>query len=114
MYHLKVDNLMKQRQRKEIRLQELDRKNHESFLKAINKEIQTNIEAGAYQILGDKESAWIRQQCPEKIMESRFVLTAKPLEPRSLLNLKKSNQQKRQDFYLTGSQKNHVRPRLDM
>ena len=75
---------MKQRQRKEIRLQELDRKNHESFLKAINKEIQTNIEAGAYQILGDKESAWIRQQCPEKIMESRFVLTAKPLEPQEV------------------------------
>jgi hypothetical protein len=45
MYHLKVDNLVKQRQRKEIRLQELDRKNHERLLKAINKEIQTNIEA---------------------------------------------------------------------
>lgn len=52
---------MKQRQRKEIKLQELDRKNHGSILKVINKQIKTNIEAGAYQIMGDKESAWIRQ-----------------------------------------------------
>ena len=84
LYHMKVENLLKQRQRKEIRLQELNKKNHDCFLKAINKEIQNNIEAGAYRILDDKESAAIRQQCPEKIMESRFVSTAKPLEPQEV------------------------------
>ena len=67
---------MKQRQKKEIRMQELDKTSHDCFLKAIDKEIKTNIEAGAYRILGDNDSAQIRQQCPEKIMESRFVLTA--------------------------------------
>ena len=50
----------------------------------MNKEIQNNISAGAYRILTPEESAWVRQNSPHKIMESRFVMTAKPLEPQEV------------------------------
>ena len=63
----------------EIRLPELDQRNRDSFWKAMKKEIKNNIAADAYKILTPEESAQVRQREPNKIMESRFVLTAKPL-----------------------------------
>ena len=83
-YYMKVESLTKMRQKKEIRLPELDQRNKESFWKAMQKEIQNNITAGAYKILTTEESARVRQKYPNKIMESRFVLTAKPLEPQEV------------------------------
>ena len=80
-YLLKVENLIKGRQRKEVRLQELNHRNQKCFKNAIGKEIQNNINIGAYTIVSPEESARVRQTMPNKIMESRLVLTPKPLEP---------------------------------
>ncbi|CAE7894304.1 GIP, partial [Symbiodinium necroappetens] len=49
--------------------------------RAILKEINNNLETGAYKILSLKESQEILHNKPEKVMESRYVLTKKPLEP---------------------------------
>ena len=84
LYHLKVEKLVQARQRKEIRMQELSAKNHKCFMAAINKEITNNTAIGAYTILSQEESARIRQQHADRIMDSRFVFTAKPLEPQEV------------------------------
>ncbi len=85
IYHLKVENLLKSKQKKEIRLKEMTGKNYQCFAKAIiTKEIKNNIDIGAYKILTLEESARVKQQEQEKIMDSRFVLTAKPLEPQDI------------------------------
>lgn len=42
-YHTKIENLMKARTKKEVRMNELSGKNRQCFLKAIAKEIQNNI-----------------------------------------------------------------------
>ena len=54
--------------------------NQTKFRKAIEKEIRNNLSIGAYTILSQEESARIRQEQPEKVMESRYVLTAKEIE----------------------------------
>ena len=84
IYHLKVENLLRSRQKKEIKLKEMDTKNYRCFLKAISKEIKNNIDIGAYKVLTLEESAKVKQQEADKIMDSRFVLTAKPLEPQDV------------------------------
>ena len=84
IYYSKIEQLTKMRQKKEIRLAELNSINKKCFEKAIQKEINQNIKIGAYKILGLEESARIRKERSEKIMESRFVLTAKPLEPQDV------------------------------
>ena len=81
IYLNKVDNLMKTRQRKEVRFQELSFKNQKCFKAAISKEFNNNINIGAYSIVSPEESAKVRQTMPHRIMESRLVLTPKPLEP---------------------------------
>ena len=81
VFELKVANLLKAKQNKEIRFQELSQNNKECFKKAMKKEIDNNFTIGAYEPLGLEESARIRQQHPTKVMESRYVMTAKPLEP---------------------------------
>ena len=90
IYHLKVENLLKSKQKKEIRLKELTGKNYQCFIKAISKEINNNIDIGAYKVLTLEESARVKQQEGDKIMDSRFVLTAKPLEPQDIEDAKKS------------------------
>ena len=81
MYYAKVEKLMQSRTKKEIRIPELSLVNQACFRNAIDKEIQNNISIGAYRPLTLEESTRIRQVCPDKVMESRFVLTAKPLDP---------------------------------
>lgn len=81
IYTNKVESLMKTRQRKEIRLQELSTKNQKCFKAAVGKEFNNNINIGAYSIVSPEESAKVRQTMPHRIMESRLVLTPKPLEP---------------------------------
>ena len=81
IYYTKVVELMKTKIKKEIKLNDLSVRNTRAFNKAIEKEIKNNMEIGAYKAIGLEESTRIRQETPEKIMESRFVLTTKPLEP---------------------------------
>eukprot|EP00435_Cladocopium_sp_Y103_P040911 s2194_g11.t1 len=81
IYFTKVENLLKSKQKKEIKYQALDEKSKKRFDQAIIKEFKNNTDIGAYKVLSVEESAKIRQTMPEKIMESRLVLTAKPLEP---------------------------------
>ena len=81
IYNAKIEKLMQSRTKKEIRLPELSIFNRTCFHRAIEKEVNNNIKIGAYMPLSMEESARIRQVSPEKVMESRFVLTAKPLDP---------------------------------
>ena len=68
--------------------QELGQRNQKRFQKALDKEIKNNILAGAYTFLSPEEPAQVTSSTtrlyPEKIMESRFVLTGKPLEPQEV------------------------------
>eukprot|EP00435_Cladocopium_sp_Y103_P057336 s1146_g19.t1 len=50
------------------------------FDKAIQREIKNNIESGAYEILDRQTSEEIRRTKPDKIVQSRYVLTEKPIE----------------------------------
>eukprot|EP00435_Cladocopium_sp_Y103_P029748 s1932_g7.t1 len=81
IYFTKVENLLRSRQRKEVKYQSLDEKSKRCFDRAIMKEFKNNTEIGAYRVLSPEESAKVRKTMPDKIMESRLVLTAKPLEP---------------------------------
>ena len=79
----KVNNLLKTRQSKEVGIHELAKKNQECFNKAINKEVTNNFDIGAYEKVSQEDPARVRSAMPEKILESRYVLTAKrqALEP---------------------------------
>ncbi|CAE7232206.1 RE1 [Symbiodinium sp. CCMP2456] len=81
IYYAKLETLFKTRQRKEVRLKDLNARDLECFLKATTKEIHNNLETKAYEMLDSEESQRIRRDKPERIMESRYVRTAKPLEP---------------------------------
>ncbi len=81
IYMLKVNNLINARQRKEVQVKALSKKNQECFRKAMEKEVNNNIKTGAYIPLSLEDSAKVRKEQPDKIMESRYVNTAKPLEP---------------------------------
>ena len=80
LYYAKLETLFKTRQRKEIRLKELNQHDLECFLRATEKEIANNLETKAYEKIDAETSARIRQEKPDRIMESRYVRTAKPLE----------------------------------
>ena len=79
-YYAKLETLFKTRQRKEVKLKDLSAEDLACFLRATEKEIKNNMETKAYEQLSSEESYKIRQTCPERIMESRYVRTAKPLE----------------------------------
>jgi len=81
MYYMKLEGLAATRQRKEVRLNNMAKDEKTRFRKAMAKEINTNLESGAYEILGTKESEEVRRSKGDKILKSRFVLTRKPLEP---------------------------------
>ncbi|CAE7225088.1 RE2, partial [Symbiodinium necroappetens] len=84
IYYAKLETLMKTRQRKEVRLKELNKHDLDCFIRAAEKEIKNNLETQAYEILGPEESEKVRAEKPERIMDSRFVRTAKPLEESDL------------------------------
>ena len=48
IYMLKVNNLINARQRKEVQVRALSKKNQECFRKAMEKEVNNNIKTGAY------------------------------------------------------------------
>lgn len=80
VYMAKVSSLIQSRQRKEVKINEVSKYNRNRFQKATEKEIKNNIQIGAYSPISLEESAQVRQQSPERIMSSRYVYTAKPLE----------------------------------
>ena len=80
-YSLQLQALVKQRQRKEATIKDFVGPDHERLQRAIQKEINNNLSTGAYKLLTPRESEKILQSKPEKVMESRYVLTKKPLEP---------------------------------
>ncbi|CAE7252114.1 RE1 [Symbiodinium sp. CCMP2592] len=81
VYNLHLQGLAKQRQKKEAKVSDFKGKDFAKLQTAILKEINNNLGTQAYEILSRAESSKIEKQKPEKIMESRYVITKKPLEP---------------------------------
>ncbi|CAE7570057.1 unnamed protein product, partial [Symbiodinium pilosum] len=80
VYYAKLETLFKTRQRKEVRAKDLPEPDRQAFQRAMAREIRNNLDTKAYQILDEVESEIIRGTKPDRIMESRYVKTAKPLE----------------------------------
>ena len=80
VYYAKLETLFKTRQRKEVRTKDLSEPDRQTFQRAMTREIRNNLDTKAYQILDEVESEIIRGTKPDRIMESRYVKTAKPLE----------------------------------
>ena len=81
VYHMRLENLSRMRQRKESRAKDFRGPDAGRLQRAILKEINTNLETGAYKLLPIGESKRVERDKADKIMESRYVLTKKPLEP---------------------------------
>ena len=67
-------------QSREIRLKDLNSHDLELFRNSIKKEWDTNVQAGAVAIIEPHEAQLIRQQRSHRIMQSRLLHTAKPIE----------------------------------
>ena len=80
-FHLHLQGLSKQRQKKESKASDFKGKDFDKLQKAILKEINNNLATQAYEILSKEASEEIMRTKPEKVMESRYVITKKPLEP---------------------------------
>ncbi|CAE7233307.1 unnamed protein product [Symbiodinium sp. CCMP2456] len=80
-YHLHLQGLTKQRQKKESKASDFKGADYERLQTAILKEINNNLGTQAYELLSREASQQIEIEKPEKIMESRYVITKKPLEP---------------------------------
>ena len=81
VYNLVLQKMMASKTKKEIQLRQLGGERKQAFLRAIKKEIQNNVDSGAYQFLSPAESEEVRRKKFEKLIQSRYVLTAKNLEP---------------------------------
>ena len=68
---------------KEIKLKDLSPHDHELFRKAIQKEWDTNLENCAIRVIQPLEAQRIRQQMSHRIMQSRLLHVAKPLDDAS-------------------------------
>ena len=51
-YYAKLDTLFKTRQRKEVKLRDLNQEDLQCFLKATEREVNNNLETGAYEEAG--------------------------------------------------------------
>ncbi|CAE7336134.1 unnamed protein product, partial [Symbiodinium sp. CCMP2456] len=80
-YNLQMQALQRQRQRKESTAKDFQGKDADRLQRAIQKEIRNNLETGAYRLLSLSESEAVLRDKREKVMNSRYVLTKKPLEP---------------------------------
>ena len=78
VYSMVLDKVMAQKQKKEIRLRELQGERREKFITAIQKE--NNLNTGAYEIMSPEDSEAARRDHPEKILQSRYVLVEKGIE----------------------------------
>ncbi|CAE7276334.1 unnamed protein product [Symbiodinium sp. CCMP2592] len=81
IYNAQVQALVTQRQRKEATAKDFLGRDAARLQQAIAKEITNNLKTGAYKLLSVEESDKIRRFKDDKIMESRYVITKKPLEP---------------------------------
>lgn len=67
-------------QSREIRLKDLDAHDHELFQRSLRKEWDTNVQAGAVSIISPHDAQSIRQHESHRIMQSRLLHTAKPID----------------------------------
>ncbi|CAE7471087.1 GIP [Symbiodinium natans] len=81
VYALHLQTLARARQKKEVRATDFKGADAVKLQRAILKEINNNLGTRAYELLSSAESEQILREKPEKVMESRYVLTKKPLEP---------------------------------
>eukprot|EP00435_Cladocopium_sp_Y103_P025702 s1406_g6.t1 len=65
---------------KELKLKDLDQQDYERFKQAIQKEWKTNLDNGAIKAIEPSEAMRIRQQMPQRIMQSRLLHVAKPID----------------------------------
>ena len=88
--HEQNDNGNKQevnkRAQKEIKLKDLDPQDYERFKQAIQKEWKTNLENGAIGVIEAAEAMRIRQKLPHRIMQSRLLHVAKPIDDLSQID----------------------------
>lgn len=70
---------------KEVKFKDLSAHDQKLFREAIKKEWDTNIAAGAISILTPQQSREVRQQLSHRIMQSRLLLTCKPVESKDQL-----------------------------
>ena len=78
---LHLQTLARARQEKEVRATDFKGADAVKLQRAILKEINNNLGTRAYELLSSAESEQILREKPEKVTESRYVLTKKPLEP---------------------------------
>ena len=81
IYNMTLQALAKQRQKKEVTIKDFVGPDIKKLERAMLKEINNNLTTGAYEFLDRKLSREILATKPDKVMESRYVLTKKPLEP---------------------------------
>ena len=89
LYNLTLQKMMASKTKKEIQLKQLGGERKQAFLRAIKKEIQNNLDSGAYEFLNPTESEEVRRTKFEKLIQSRYVLTAKDLEPDDIAKAKR-------------------------
>lgn len=87
--HQAIDKALEATKKKEIVFRQLTGDYREKFWNAMQKEIQNNIDTGAYEPMSMEESEAVRRDMPEKILQSRYVLVEKPIEPCDVEKAKK-------------------------
>lgn len=75
-----IEKVMAAKLKKEVNFGKLMNEEKKKFQKAIEKEVNNNLNTQAYQILSPEESEEIRRKSPEKIVKSRFVMTEKSID----------------------------------
>ena len=80
IYMTTIERALAAKTKKEILFKNLPGDQRGVFWRAIEKEIKNNLETKAYQILTPEESESIRRTKPDKIIQSRYVLTEKNIE----------------------------------
>ena len=80
VYLQSLEKAMIAKLKKEVSYKNMTAELKTKFDKAIKREVQNNIDSGAYEILDRSESEHIRRTKPDKIVQSRYVLTEKGIE----------------------------------
>ena len=80
VYMQTLEKAIANKLKKEILYKHLTPEQRTKFDRAIQKEIKNNIESGAYEILDRTTSEEVRRNKADKIVQSRYVLTEKPIE----------------------------------
>ena len=87
MFQTLIPEMKKIKGQKEIKLKDLLPFAREKLIKAIQKEVNNNINTGAYEILSPEELEEVRRTgC--NILQSRYVLVEKRIEPDEVTPIK--------------------------